>query len=51
MTTSPVIMPCTAPITEGFPNTATSKQVHINRLVAAQMLVFTTAIEESMLAE
>jgi hypothetical protein len=43
MTTRPVIMPWTAPITDGFPNTNTSKPVHTNKLVAAQMFVLMTA--------
>lgn len=45
MHASPVIMPCTAPITEGFPKKMTSKVVHTRRLVAAEMFVFSTAIE------
>lgn len=51
MTTRPVIIPCTAPMTEGLLNTSTSKLVHINKLVAAHMFVLMTAMEESMLAE
>jgi len=46
----PVIMPCTAPITEGFPNTMTSKVVHTRRLVAALMFVLSTAIEDATFA-
>jgi hypothetical protein len=51
MTTRPVIIPCTAPMTEGLLNTSTSKLVHINKLVAAHTFVLMTAMEESMLAE
>jgi hypothetical protein len=51
MTTRPVIIPCTAPMTEGLLNTSTSKLVHISKLVAAHMFVLMTAMEESMLAE
>ena len=51
MTTSPVIIPCTAPMTDGLPNTSTSKHVHTNKLVAAQMLVFMTAREAIRLAD
>ncbi len=51
MTTRPVIMPCTAPMTDGLPKKMTSSKVHTRRLMAAQMLVLMTAMEESMLAE
>ncbi len=51
MTTSPVIMPCTAPMTDGLLKKMTSSKVHTRRLMAAQMLVLMTAMEESMLAE
>ena len=44
MHTSPVIIPWTSPMKEGFPKIMTSKQVHTRRLVAAQMLVFNTAL-------
>lgn len=47
---SPVIIPWTAPITDGFPKNMTSRQVHTSRLVAALMLVFSTATEAVMLA-
>ena len=50
MTTRPVIIPWTAPMTEGLPNTNTSMSVHTSKLVAAQMLVLMTAIDESTLA-
>ncbi len=50
MTTRPVIMPCTAPITDGLPKKTTSNTVQTRRLMAAQMLVLMTAMEESMLA-
>ena len=50
MQTRPVIMPWTAPMTEGLLKKMTSSDVHIRRLVAAQMLVFRTAMEESILA-
>ena len=48
--TRPVIMPWTAPITEGLLKNMTSNHVHTRRLVAAQMLVLRTAMEESILA-
>jgi hypothetical protein len=51
MHTSPVIMPCTAPITEGLPKKMTSRQVQVRRLVAALTFVFSTAIEAVMLGE
>jgi len=50
MTTRPVIMPCTAPITDGLLKKRTSNKVQTKRLMAAQMLVLMTAMEESMLA-
>ena len=50
MHTSPVIMPWTAPITEGFPKKATSREVHTRRLVAAHMFVFNTAMEDAVFA-
>lgn len=37
-------------MTEGLPNTNTSMSVHTSKLVAAQMLVLMTAIDESTLA-
>uniref|UniRef100_K3YWZ4 Uncharacterized protein n=1 Tax=Setaria italica TaxID=4555 RepID=K3YWZ4_SETIT len=51
MHTRPVIIPCTAPITDGFPKKKTSRSVHTSRLVDAQICVLSTAIDESMLAE
>lgn len=48
--TSPVIIPWTAPITEGLPKKTTSREVHTRRLVAAQMFVFNTAIEDATFA-
>lgn len=51
MQTRPVIIPWTAPMTDGFLKKTTSRQVQTRRLVAAQMLVLRTAMEESMLAE
>lgn len=50
MQTSPVIIPCTAPITDGLPKKATSKEVHVNKLVAAQTWVLRTATDEEMFA-
>lgn len=50
MQTRPVIMPWTAPMTEGFLKKMTSSHVHTRRLVAAQMLVLRTAMDESVLA-
>ena len=46
--TSPVIMPCTAPITEGLPKKMTSRQVQVRRLVAALTLVLSTATDAVM---
>ncbi|BAS75062.1 Os01g0831950 [Oryza sativa Japonica Group] len=43
MQTSPVIIPCTAPMTEGLPKKMTSRQVQVRRLVAALTLVLSTA--------
>ena len=51
MQTRPVIMPCTAPITDGFLKKMTSSDVHTKRLAAAHTFVFKTAIDESILAE
>lgn len=48
--TKPVIMPWTAPITEGFPKKMTSRMSHVNKLVAAATCVFNTAKDASMLA-
>ena len=50
MHTSPVIMPCTAPMTEGFPKKRRSRRSHISKLVAAQTCVFRTARDASTLA-
>uniref|UniRef100_J3M810 Uncharacterized protein n=1 Tax=Oryza brachyantha TaxID=4533 RepID=J3M810_ORYBR len=50
MQTRPVIMPCTAPITDGLRKKMTSRQVHMRRLVAAQTLVLSTATDAAMLA-
>ena len=36
MATRPVIMPCTAPMADGFPKKNTSKVVHVKRLAEAQ---------------
>lgn len=44
-------MPCTAPITDGFPKKKTSRIVHTSRLVDAQICVLSTAMDESILAE
>lgn len=49
--TSPVIIPLMAPMSDGLPKMATSQQVQIKRLVAAQIWVFSTAIDESTFAE
>ncbi|TVU02375.1 hypothetical protein EJB05_52160, partial [Eragrostis curvula] len=49
MQTSPVIMPCTAPITEGLPKKMTSRQVQVRRLAAALTLVLSTAMDAVML--
>jgi hypothetical protein len=51
MQTSPVIMPCTAPITEGLPKKMTSRQVQVRRLVAALTLVLSTATDAVTLGE
>ncbi|BAT12306.1 Os11g0105350 [Oryza sativa Japonica Group] len=51
MHTRPVIMPCTAPTTDGLPRTATSQQTQATMLVVAQMCVLSTATDESVLAE
>jgi hypothetical protein len=50
MQTRPVIMPCTAPMTDGLRKKMTSRQVHMRRLVAAQTLVLSTATDAAMLA-
>lgn len=50
MQASPVIIPWTAPMTEGFPKKITSRVVHMRRLVAALMFVLRTATEASILA-
>lgn len=48
--TKPVIMPWTAPITEGFPKKMRSRMSQVNKLVAAATCVFNTAKDASMLA-
>jgi hypothetical protein len=50
MQTSPVIMPCTAPMTDGLLKKMTSRQVQVSRLVAADTLVLSTATDAVMLA-
>lgn len=50
MQTKPVIIPCVAPMTEGFSKKMMSKSSHVSKLVAAQMWVLSTAKEASMLA-
>ena len=50
MQTRPVIMPWTAPTTEGFLKKMTSRHVQTMRLMAVQMLVLRTAIEATELA-
>lgn len=51
MQTRPVIMPCTAPMTDGLPKKITSRVVHVSRLVDAQICVLSTAIDEMTFAE
>jgi len=36
MQTRPVIMPCVAPMTEGFPKKRMSRRSQVNKLVAVQ---------------
>lgn len=50
MHTKPVIMPCVAPITEGFPKKIMSRKSHTSKLVAAHTCVLMTARDASMLA-
>ncbi|BAS87275.1 Os03g0838450, partial [Oryza sativa Japonica Group] len=50
MQTRPVIMPWTAPTTEGFLKKMTSRHVQTMRLMAVQMLVLRTAMEATELA-
>lgn len=50
MQTKPVIMPCTAPITEGFPKTNVSRMTQVSKLVAAQTCVLRAASDASTLA-
>lgn len=50
MQTRPVIIPWTAPITDGLPKNTTSSDVQMRRLVAAHMLVLRTATEAVMFA-
>ena len=51
MQTRPVVMPCTAPMTDGLPKMRTSRAAHTRRLVAVHTWVLSTANEESMSAE
>uniref|UniRef100_J3L5H7 Uncharacterized protein n=1 Tax=Oryza brachyantha TaxID=4533 RepID=J3L5H7_ORYBR len=48
MQTRPVIMPCTAPMTEGLPKKMTSRHVQVRRLAAALTLVLSTATDAVM---
>ena len=48
--TKPVIMPCTAPITDGFLKKMMSMTTQVSRLIAVQMLVLSTATPASGLA-
>lgn len=50
MQTRPVIMPWTAPMTEGLVKKRMSRKSQTRRLVAAQTWVLSTAREASMLA-
>ena len=50
MQTKPVIMPCIAPNTRGFPKKMVSRINHVIRLVAAQTWVLRTARDASKLA-
>ena len=50
MATKPVIMPCTAPITDGFLKKMMSMMTQVRRLIAVQMLVLSTATPASGLA-
>jgi hypothetical protein len=45
--TKPVIMPCTAPITDGFLKKMISIEVHMSKLTAVARLVFSTAAPAS----
>jgi len=49
MQTRPVIMPCTAPITEGFPKKQVSRSSHVSKLVAVHTWVLRTARDEIVL--
>lgn len=49
MQTKPVIMPCVAPITEGFPKNTMSSMSHVNKLVAVHTWVLRTANDASVL--
>ena len=50
MATKPVIIPWTAPITDGFLKKMMSMTTHVRRLMAVQMLVLSTATPASGLA-
>lgn len=50
MATKPVIMPCTAPMTDGFLKKIMSMATQQRRLIAVQMFVFSTATPASGLA-
>lgn len=50
MQTKPVIMPCTAPTTEGLPKTKVSRMTHVSKLVAVHTWVLRTARDASVLA-
>ena len=51
MQTRPVIMPCVAPITEGFSKKIMSSKSHVSRLVAVHTWVLRTARDASALTE
>lgn len=50
MQTKPVIIPCTAPITEGLPEKNVSRMSQVSKLVEAQTWVLRTARDASVLA-
>ena len=50
MQTRPVVMPCTAPITDGFPKKIMSRDIQTRRLVAVQTWVLRIAMDALTLA-
>jgi hypothetical protein len=51
MTTSPVMIPWTAPMQDGFPKKAVSRTIQVSMLVAVAMLVCTRTARQSAIGK